>query len=355
MTQIIRTQHPHEILQLAPIIAGGTPTDSALFLLFCGRRTASALRADLPTRDDDADAWAISMLDAVASVGADGVVVILYPGDEIGAGPLPYSHLAAALERFSHGHEIELRDTFIVGTDYWGDYRRQEGPMAPAIEISELDARFDGLPTAGALGAGAAGMPEELSGKAAEEQRALVDSLVEDEEPVDAVVIASKALADGPDALDDVTAAKLSTLTQLAITREQILTALVSGASEAQHLGHDSCCNGPVDEAIVRERTSRILIGEAKGVSLSRLQRSLKLWQAVAQRTIPEQLAPVLGILGWLHWATGMRSVAAACAERAIELDSSFSLPHSVLQLTDSGHMPSWYSERVRRPIESQP
>lgn len=353
MQQIVKAQHPHELLQLAPIIAGGTPTKSALLLLFCGKRAGSALRIDLPESQEAEKPWADAALRVVSSVGAEAIVVILYPSEEIGPRELPYRHLATALRASADEHRIDLRDTFVVGDDYWGDYREPDAPMAPVAEIAELDARFDGLPRASELASGPRGLPKQLRGKDEEQQRARVDALVDDPEAVDPIAITAKAVAGGPDLLDCVTAAKLSTLSQLAITRELILTTLIAGAAEAQQL--DSAVGGAAAELQleVRQRTSRILIGEAEDVSMERLRRSLRLWEAVAALTVREQLAPVLGMLGWLHWATGMRSIAAACAERAIELDPSFSLPRSVLRLTDSGHMPRWYRMQVRHPSAS--
>lgn len=303
------------------------------------------MRVDLPNGDEEADPWADGILAAAASVGADAVIVILYQDGEIGAGELPRRALADALQGQASRHALDIREVFIVGADYWGDFRYPDGPRAPAAEIAELDGRFDGLPDVSALAAGAEGMHTELGGEAAAKQRRVVNGLVEDEHEIDAVVLAARALAEGPQSLDALTAAKLSTLSQVAGAREEVLTTLIAGAAEAKLL---SSCTGPIDEPDdCRARTAQILMGTASGVSVRRLERALELWQEVTARTIPEQLPPVLGILAWLHWATGMRSVGAACAERAIELDVDYGFPRTVLAMIDAGHMPNWYQEQV--------
>ena len=342
MTQIIRAQHPHEILQLAPVLAGGTPRNSALLLLFWQGRTGSAMRVDLPTDDEEADAWAVGAVGSATRVGADAVIVILYHDGDIGAGELPRRALVNALERRATAHELVVRETFIVGTDYWGDFRYPDGPRAPAAEIAELDGRFDGLPEVAELASGEEGTPSELSEEAAQQQRAVVDGLVDNTDPVDATVLTAQAMALDPAELDAVTMAKLSTLAQLPGTREEILTTLIAGAATARLL------RSPDDSASVTDLVTSILMGDEKEVSIHRLQRATEFWRTVTARTIPEQLAPVLGILAWLHWATGMCSIGAACAERAIELDPGYSFPRTILELIDSGHLPRWYEEQVR-------
>lgn len=351
MNDIIRAQHPHEILQLAPVIAGGRPTNSALVLLFCGKRSGAALRIDLPDSETDASDWAHVALVSAAQVGADGIVVILYPGRDIGAGPLPYAQLAHALSQVAREYDVILRDSFIVGDDYWGDYRRPEAPQAPAVEVTGLDERFAWLPPVDDMVTGPDGVPPTLPQEQEKQQYAVVQSLVDDESVVDPIALTARAVMAGPAGLDDCTAAKLSSLAQLPLTRELVLTTMIAGAAKARLLEMQpgvACAAAALE---TRETTARILMGASGEVSSGALQRSLRLWEAVTARTITDQRAPVLGILAWLHWATGKRSIAAACAERAIELDGAVSLAHSVLQLTDSQVIPDWYRDRVQQSV----
>lgn len=346
MTRLLKTRHPHELLQAATVLAGGVPERSALILPVYGGRIGSAMRIDLP--DDDCDDWADAVVHLARFVEADGAVVILYPSEPLGPGPLPWEAAADAVSAAADSAGLPLQGLFIVGTDCWGDFRHPEGPRGPLAELADADARFDGEPQPGPLVTGRAAVPDELGADAADRQRFRIDELIDLQHEIDPVALAHAVMdCDAP--LDAATAAVLATLVQVPVIRDEVLMTLVAGPDEGYltRAGAIEWHSTGVSPRV--EDDASLLMGVTGDPDLKRVRAARELWRRVAEHTVTEQRPAVLAVLGWLHWALGEASSGDACAAAALEIDADHSFASIVASIIDSGSIPCWVQRSMRR------
>ena len=349
MTRLLKTRHTHELLQAAPVLAGGVPEHSALVLPAYGGRIGSAMRIDLP--DDQLDAWAASVVHLAGFVDADSAAVILYPSVEIGSGQLPMTDVAIALTAAAGEARLPLSGLFIVGTDCWGDFSRPEAPRGTAAELLDPDLRFDGAEP-GPLRSGDAAVPGAMSDRASAAQRRRIDALCnlcEETCPIDA---AQAAFDLPPEELTAAEAAVLSTLVQVPVVRDEILMTLIAGVEEGARTRAGAQQWHATGQSERVEYEASMLMGITGDLDLTRLRRALSCWRRVTELTVSEQRPAVLAVLGWLHWALGEASSAAACIQRALEGDDAHSFSRIVESIIGSGHVPVWIQQRMRHAAE---
>ena len=349
MRQIIKANDPRRLLTLAPMLAGGVPTDSALILPFIGKRTWSAVRIDLPSgHEHDADEWAAGLARFVDSLDADGAAVIVYPGFELGLDPLPMQRAVDTLIRAFEDSGILVKAALAVGTDSWGDYARPQsalGPLAELYDVTEVGVD-DGDP--GVFLAGEDALPAEPDARWCEEQAARIDLVCDDDylcDPVHAIV---RALELGPDKLTDDQLAELTTCVQRPVIRDEMLMTMLGGEEEGLKTRAAAFAWHLTGQSKRVEEEAALVMGIEGTPDRDRVHTALRLWKTVAAHTVPEQQAAVFAVLAWLYWAVGKSSVAQACVERAFAGDPDHGFARIVASILDSGHIPCWIVDAFR-------
>lgn len=376
MTQIIRTSDPRRFLTLAPQLAGGTPSDSALVLPFMGKRAWSAIRIDLPAGTCGSDCsvlepqadcidphhataidWAVSITRTVKDLGADGLAVVVYPGCDLGIGALPFQTALEALMIDCEMNGLGVVTALVAGTDSWGDYRHPESARGPLAELDGIVE--DGIDSVdpGRLLTGAEALPEAPSQEWCEEQTDLLSSL-EDVTPVlfdDPVHAVGMALECATDELTDTHIAMLTTQVQRPVVRDEMLMTMIGGEGEGYRTRAAALEWNACGQSKRVEEEAALIMGMAGSPERARIRRALGLWTHVASRTVPEQEAAVYAVLGWLHWAIGTSSAADACVERALAGDPDHGFARIVASILDAGHVPCWVVDafRDRRPQDA--
>lgn len=365
MKKIVKTSDPRQLLVLAPHLAGGTPTRSALILPFIGKRTGSAIRIDLPTgtcgsscnmREPapecidqghaDAADWARTITDFAVSLGAQSIAVILYPGHALGLEALPLQTAMEAVVLDAESRGIRILATLVAGTDSWGDYRHPDEARGPLAEIDELDRGDIGRPDPGELVWGSAALPPQPGPLWSAGQMQLINRLL-DEDPGDHDPILAVDYAMGNDrpALTDREVAVLTSHVQSPVVRDEMLMTMIAGVAEGRKTREASFEWNRTGSSERVEEEAALIMGVHGSPDRARIERAREVWHDVAARTISEQQPAVYAVLAWLHWAMGAASTAAACVERAAKGDPDHGFTQIVGTIIESGHVPCWIHE----------
>jgi hypothetical protein len=147
MTTIIRADGPARFLSLVPHLLGFAPTSSLVLIPFSGRRSAGAMRFDLPVdaADEDIDRIAATCIGMVCRIeDADAVAVVVYASMPL-QGPagapadLPQRALVDAIAVRADTCGLELRDALCVADDAWARY--DDPGSVPVLEsLDDLNA-----------------------------------------------------------------------------------------------------------------------------------------------------------------------------------------------------------------------
>ena len=362
MKKIVKTSDPRQLLLLAPHMAGGTPSRSALVLPFIGKRTGNAIRVDLPqsTCDSscdlsrshtpycdrclaDAAAWARVITDFAVRLGAAGIALIVYPGHDLGLEELPFRSAVEAVRDDASRLGIRVVATLVAGTDSWGDYRYPGGARGPLAEIDGLERGDLDMPDPGELVSGAAALPPLPGDLWSAGQRQVIERLMNEDpadyDPIDAV---DYAMSTGRPSLTHKQVAVLTSHVQSPVVRDEMLMTMIGGVEEGLKTREASIEWNVTGTSERVEEEAALIMGVQGSPDRSRLARALELWHDVAAQTVTEQQPAVYAVLAWLHWAMGAVSAAAACVERAADGDPDHGFVQIVGTIIDSGHIPCW-------------
>ena len=357
------------MLTLAPLLAGGVPSDSALVLPFMGKRAWSAIRVDLPVGTCGSDCsvlepqsdcvdplheaaidWAVSISRAVKELGADGLAVVVYPGCELGIGQLPFQTAVEALTLDCEMRALGVVTALVAGTDSWGDYRHPESARGPLAELDEIVRGEADDVDPGRLLTGSDALPAQPSQEWCEGQLALLDRLEDStpepfEDPVHAVGL---ALQFEPQELSDLHIATMTSHVQRPVVRDEMLMTMIGGEGEGYRTRAAALEWNACGQSNRVEEEASLIMGMAGAPDRDRIRKALELWTHVASRTVPEHAAAVYAVLAWLHWAIGRSSAADACVERALAGDPDHGFARIVAAILEAGHIPCWVLEAIR-------
>ncbi|MEY2848423.1 MAG: hypothetical protein RI885_1088 [Actinomycetota bacterium] len=126
MTVIVKASNPADLLVMVPALIGFEPRESLVTVLFRGKRTAGAMRFDLPASESKAVHKRIAntclgMLTRLG--GVDSVVPIVYTDAAFdGSRDIPRADFAELVIRRLRHSGFGLRDALCVAADGWASY-----------------------------------------------------------------------------------------------------------------------------------------------------------------------------------------------------------------------------------------
>ncbi|MBC7724424.1 MAG: DUF4192 family protein [Burkholderiaceae bacterium] len=99
---------------------------------------------------------------------------------------------------------------------------------------------------------------------------------------------------------------------------------------------------GPYDDPHPRPDIASLVWGNGPRPDPDRIEVAIWLIRQVAARSPRSAVAPLLGMLAWLHWSLGRSSLAARLAARAIEVNPGDRFAHLLLGVLGTGRLPEW-------------
>jgi hypothetical protein len=73
-----------------------------------------------------------------------------------------------------------------------------------------------------------------------------------------------------------------------------------------------------------------------------RIERAIELLRSTAAHLPERHRAPLLTMLGWLHWALGRGSVAGRFVDAARRIDPRYGLAELLARMLGAGMLPEW-------------
>lgn len=351
----VRISTPQALLRLLPRITGGMTAPSLVVLPFAGRRSGMPMAFDLPepgASRREVRALARAILGHAPS--ADAVVLVACLEDPIGAGSLPLGvelrDLADAL-----GRTVAIRDSLALAPDAWGDYARPEAAMGPLAELDLLD---DPAPH---VSDAVTALPPVPSG-ASDAAHAVADALdallerpllLREAEPLDAF---ARAIALAPSlehgertglGVDPAAAAAIAIAIVASPRDRDLALALALDGAEAAARA-EAAIDDPGSPAC--EAGAMRLLGQGEAPDAERLREHLRAWSAIAEATPLELRAPLLVIVGFLHFFLGRGRTAARCAELAEAIDPRLTMAPLLRDVVDARGAPEWVLRDLRAP-----
>lgn len=356
MTPTTAPHSPLRLLTALPDLVGGPPRESLLLVPVRDGAASGALRIDLP-RPDHVDAVAQAAVGTLCRVPdlarAIAIVVTDAPFAD-GSGVVHEALMSAVTERAA-ACGIDVIDELCVAGDAWGRYAdavprpRDEvpalgdetpAPADPALRAAVRDAFDATLRTARAidrLDADAdSGVPM-ASGSSDIDPHAAVRIDAACESPT---FLFEAALGWDPDDLDPYDVAILLFIVRGPAMRDVALTQWSTDAAGGERAldwqNRWDAGENPPPEGALR------LAGEGPRPDVDRVRRARALASAVA-RVAPDELTALAHtVAGWLAWALGSASAAAADIATARRADPSYGLAQLMTQLLDAGILPGW-------------
>lgn len=352
--ETVRIRTPQSLLRLLPHLVGQEPAPSLVVLPFTAGRSGMPMTLDLPGRRDVA---VTANTIRAGTLGADAVVIVACLQTPLHGDPLPLRiELRRVAERLGRWG-IATLELLALAPDAWGDYAHPDGARGPRAELDLLEDPLPGVPVPAPI-PGVPGDehsaatqavadwlqqlgPEDLEAAYAdpiallERAVALSTSLDapaegDDEEPARTVALAS-ALVDSP-AMRDLAI-------ELAIDGEAAAAATLAAIERGTPLAIDAAANrfmgaGPApDPEMVHDRLRR--------------------WTAIAAAVPLEARAPLLVIVGFLHFFVGRGRTAGRCAELAMTIDPSLTMAPLLRDIIDARGAPDWVLAQ-RRGVPSR-
>ncbi|WP_166784286.1 DUF4192 family protein [Cryobacterium gelidum] len=379
---IVKAQKAQDFLALVPQLLGFLPETSAVLVAFRGNRTCGALRFNLPEPGAPQKVYkriATTLAGMLCKIpGVDAVVPVLYTGASFASTTgIPGERFAEILNRRLELSGFLLRDSLCVAADAWGSYRDPQCPAGghPLSDIAESQV-FEAATTAaehplGTLqnGVEPIGVDSATKERLARVYRRYHRLLMRAENApalfptlgfmLDPVMIAEEALTwQNPPSEEN--AAALLVLVQSPPNRDQIMVQFAFGRAEGMR-AHElnrryarlqSETGRSLDDLVTEEmhtgdpnakHTGDIMLGlQRERPDVDRIRIAITLLRTVVAMA-PRAARPApLCMLAWLSWALGSGSVAGIFVDRALVIDSQYSMATLLDLLLTSGHLPEW-------------
>ncbi|UOW00060.1 DUF4192 domain-containing protein [Agrococcus sp. SCSIO52902] len=349
--ETVRIRTPQSLLRLLPHLVGAPEPPCLVALPFAGGRSGMPMVLDLPDRSAVA---ATARAVRGGARGADAVVLVACLADPLGTGALPRRlELARVAERLERAG-LRVLDALALGPDSWGDYAAPDAARGPLAELDLLDDPAPGVP----LPAPIPGAPETGDDRSIAAVLGWIDALgvaevdAARDDPIAALELAvelAPGLGSGPGALgvDPARAAALAIgLVWSPPVRDLAIELALDGVDAARAtlaaLDRDGDVAG--DAAAAR------FLGTGPAPDAARLLDRLRRWSAIAEAAPLELRAPVLVIVGFLHFFAGRGRTAGRCAELAMAIDPTLTMAPLLRDIVDAKGAPDW----VLRPADPE-
>ncbi|GAB3617846.1 hypothetical protein GCM10027416_24030 [Okibacterium endophyticum] len=385
MTTILKAPSAADFLALVPQLAGMQPTESIVLVAFRGNRTCGALRVDLPTdavSAEERETSATTLIGLICKIPrADAVVPVVYSdgGYSPVTGP-PHSDYVDMLVARSVASGFLVRDALWVGEDSWSRYgdgddgphpiaEVEDSPLHRAIresgeerELLDIE-RESSLPAADfesrertcmrfnrttAAGVHSSSLSEDrdlaaVDGVPADGVR--VGDVLADVVDFAESVLAEEAPADNGSSSRIDNVALVGVLARSPVTRDALLATWAWGVETG-----DAVCRLNTRYAAGEPIEHDLRAGFLCGLGMprpdpERIQAAIELMKYAVVRLPRVTHAPLLCMIGWLHWSLGRGSIAGRWVDKACIADPAYPLAHLLATLLATGHLPDWAYE----------
>lgn len=374
MTSVIRAAGAADFLALVPHLVGFTPTRSIVLVPFEGSRSLGALRFDLPPDDldqtsrDQLSATAIGMVCKVSHV--DAMAVVVYSDDPVAPDALPGADVVAAVLSRADMCGLRVVDALCVGRDGWGGYLAPEA-VHPLEELASPPAEAAAVSPAEGDQLSGAELPrvdlaekERVAVALREIDRAMSGLFGEARPPDDAArrlppgalaavcrlddvpLLFEEALEGVPAHLDPYDAASLVWCLSRPALRDVALMQWASDLERGDEVYGAQMQWRSGDD--YPEHLAAPMWGAGASPDPERLAAALALVRRLAAASPRDRRPGVLAAAGWLAWASGRASHAAAYCTRALEIEPEHGLAGLVRAMADASHLPEWIFRRPR-------
>lgn len=341
----VRIRTPQSLLSLLPRIAGEAEPGSLVVLPLRQGRSGMPMAFDLPGRSEVA---AVAAAIRRSAPEADAVVLVACLAEPIGAGPLPGASAERALIAAIDAAGLGVLESLALAPDAWGDYAQPQGARGPRAELDLLDDPAPGVPVPPSV----PGLPSPDA-----EAQARVDAaldLLDDatweaalDDPLPAferALALATGLADGGRTglgVDPADAAALAiALVQRPVDRDLAIVAALDGPAAADLDDEDAAAR---------------MLGRGPAPDADRVLEALRAWTAIAGATPLELRAPLLVVVGFLHFALGRGRTAGRCADLAIAADPTLTMAPLLRDLVDARGAPEWVLASRAQAMPSRP
>lgn len=339
----IRIRTPQSLLQLLPHLVGETGAPSLVALPFTDGRSGMPMVVDLP---GPGDAPAVAAAIRGGLFGARAVALIACFATPLGADPLPLHDELVDIAGDLSGSGVHTLELLAMGPDAWGDYAYPEAARGPLAELDLLADPAPGVPAARSAPAVPSGHdgPEVQAVASWLEALRHADVAAARSAPIDALELAVELvprLGAGPGALgiDPAKAVALAIVLVVSpATRDLAIELAIDGRDAA---AASFAAQQDRDPALDRAAASRF-IGAGPTPDAERLHDRLRRWSAITEAAPLEARAPLLVIVGFLHFFVGRGRTAARCAQLAMTIDPSLSMAPLLLTIIDARGAPDW-------------
>ena len=358
--ETVKIRTPQSLLRLLPRLVGPTEAPSLVALPFTGSRSGMPMVLDLPDRRSAAAAAGAIR---AGSLGGDAVVLIACLEASLGADPLPLRAEMDRLARQLSRRGVRVLELLALAPDAWGDYATPESARGPLAELDLLDDPAPGVPDAAPI----PGVPATRDDEASREVAAWLHSLEQEDvdpacdDPIAALELAVQlapqlARGSGGPGADAAKAAALAVmLAERPAIRDLAIEIAIEGAEAARatlaSIDGTAVIGG--GDAAADAAASRFL-GLGPAPDAERLHDHLDRWTAIAEATPLELRAPLLVIVGFLHFFVGRGRTAGRCAELAMAIDPRLTMAPLLRDIVDTKGAPDWVL-RPQRALGARP
>ncbi|MGO1319018.1 MAG: DUF4192 family protein [Galactobacter sp.] len=381
---VVKADSDAELLSLVPILMGYQPKESLIVIPFTGKHCGTGMRLNLP-KDlrsktmRDVASLCVSNLSRMEH--CTGVMLAVFTDEPFGKAMrryrMPLKHVELALLQQGFG----IRRTFVCAADGWSEIDDSEAPTN-GYGLAELEAAVPAglsMPTPGGPAqpdlharlphtdpARAQQLCETVELLATGRERTGLGVLMP-AQAIDHTKLVEQLLGKGPDRLAPITMARFCIGALQPALRDPMLVQLAfgeaAGASAMEHsmrhrermrqtgLSSDDLAMRDLAEGRGMERDVSMIMGDwPDPPDPDRLNRAQEVVAHIAAHCPTWARPPVLCMLGWLYWAAGGGTAAAAHLMDALRLDPSLRMAALLLALVNSGKLPEWgfrYMDRM--------
>ncbi|WP_026374031.1 DUF4192 family protein [Agrococcus lahaulensis] len=339
--ETVKIRTPQSLLRMLPRLVGPVEAPSLVALPFSRGRSGMPMALDLPDRRSAAP---IAQAVRRGARGADAVVLVACLEQPLGARPLPHADELGRVARRLERSGMRVLELLALAPDAWGDYSSPAGARGPLAELELLDDPAPGVPEPPSL----PGVPEGRGSAAALEVAAWLGELLDGDvaaardDPIAALELAV-SLADrldvGPGVLgvDPAKAAALAIALVVSPAQRDLAIELAIDGTAAAERTLDA-----IEGDAATEAAANRFLGVGPAPDADRLRDRLRRWTAIAEATPLELRAPLLVIVGFLHFFLGRGRTAGRCAELAMAIDPTLTMAPLLRDIVDAKGAPDW-------------
>ena len=339
----VRISTPQSLLRLLPRLVGAPEPPALVALPFRRGRSGMPMVLDLPARRS---VPAIARAIRTGARGADAVVLVACLAEPLGAAPLPlHAPLTTLAERLARDG-IRCLELLALAPDAWGDYAMPEGARGPLAELDLLDDPAPGVPELPSL----PGAPSGTDGPAVLAVARWLDALgvVEVEAAAQAAIAALERAVDLAPRLDagpgplGIDPAKAAAVAVALVARPVLRDIAIELALDGPDAAAATLAAIDRDGALAADDAAERFLGCGPAPDADRLHERLRRWTAIAEATPLDARAPLLVIVGFLHFFAGRGRTAGRCAELAMAIDPDLSMAPLLRDIVDAKGAPDW-------------